>query len=560
MNSTGKKCCICKSKVKFFNTVFLEFDGEGDVHDVNETEEQSGNNGVHDLQAEWEGVFRELKGLLSCEDSETDKYISSDVVSKRNETRDDFQGTQDVRDICATIDLTQSPCRASSTINLGSDSESEAEPAKPHADLTSRVVHAKSDVELEDDDDLKKAQEIEQQQLRKSRISSLLTRLHEIHTTLMDLAPSNTKSQLKSKYLSLQKTNAALQSDLDAFHDIQITLQSQLNQAKQSLLDRNIEAERERRKHHQSDERYARLLEQYSSYQSESKREITGLRQSNLELKRNYDQLKTTSGLEDVGEMREITEKYRKMSQEVYDLKKENRVLKRRIEERERRRNEMEKIRVEVGLNRVDGGKENVRSEREDDSRKSGYNMKSDNPLMKKNNNSNRAMDILDSAPSRKSAPKNKGNNFSHQQKQRYDQNKSKRSQIRDISRFCHDEYSSDSDSLDVQMFPKSKKQEHWEDDRDSSSLDVQLFLKPKKSSRSSIRPASSSNQNTTLHQRSESVSKAIPLQRNDSNNTGSNTIGTKRAFAESATLSKNKLLKRGSSQTISSFFRPVER
>ena len=572
--------------MKWFGAVFLDLNGEQDGDDANEKEEDDGgenNKEVNELQAEWEEVFCELKRLLSCNGSETGTCDKIDVRERNDDVEDDFQGTQDVRDICATIDLTQSPRRAASSINWDSASESEAEPTKTDSDQTfsDHDVLAESDVEIQQDDEEQKQ---EQQQLRQSRISKLLTRLHEIHTILMDLAPSNTKSQLKSKYLSLQKTNAALQSDINAFQSIQTSLQSRLNQAKQSLHDRNLEIERELRKHHQSHEQYARLLEQYSTYQTESDRKINDLQQSNLELKRNYDRLKDTSGLDDMREMREITEKYGRMSQEVYDLRNENRVLKRRLEERERRRGEMEKIRGEVSTNRAAVGKENARGE-PGDSRKSAYsskvaNLKSDSALQKKSNNSSRAMDILNSAPSRKSVSKHKSNNVSYHQKQRHDQNISKRNHVRDISRFDNDENDSDSDDLDVQMLPTSKKHKQildqrqfnkhetrnrWEaddeDDSNSDSFNVQLIMKPRKSSRPSTRPAIASNQSTEyLDQRSQPASKAIPFQRNDSTNTVSSTVGTKRAFTESASLSRNKLFKRSSSQSISSFFKPVER
>lgn len=486
------KCSICKGTAKAFSVVYV------DLEDVDNEADEIGDHAANDeevekLKSEYEDIYQELKLLLAfdCEDG-------IEAGKKRQAVgADDFQGTQDMRDICATIDLTQSP---------------------------SRFAEKTDSDETEDEPDVSKMQKDNlQQQQRQSIIQQLLKRMHEIHTTLLDLTPSS-KSQLKSKFLSLKRTTADLQSQIDILSGETNTLQSKLNRAQQSLFDRNIETEREKRLHQDMNHQYTHLLEVHSAHQNKTKREIDALKETNAKLKKECEQLRTVSGLADMQEMEEITEKYRKMSQQLHDVMSENRTLKRRMEERERRRGEMERIREEV--RRVDGkvAKEIVRRVSDeypaDDRGTSGYrSRKPDNS----SSSSSKAMDILNSAPSRKSVPK-KSAAFHPKKGLSRPSNLLNKQQAKDIGRWDYDE----------------------EDKSDSEQIDVQLFMKPnpsKKQSRSNIRPSTNHAPNP------------IPFQRYDSVSSVSSTVGTKRMLKESASLSR-KSAKHG--QTISSFFKPV--
>lgn len=502
-----------------FNTVYIDLDAEEESA-ADETKGDENNAEVDELQTEWEEVYRELTSLLSCEEVQTNDSSGGN----HSIDADDFQGNQDMRDICATIDLTQSPVTATKRKKSSSGFSSD---------------------ESDDGPELLKSTDVNVDELhnqKQARIQQLLNRMHQIHTTLMDLAPSS-KSQLKSKFLSLKRSNADLQSQIDILNGEKNAIQSKLNRANQSLFDRNIETEREKRLHQERNDEYTHLLEVHATYQNKCKIEIDSLKLSNARLKKECDQLRTVSGLKDVQEMEEITEKYRKMSQQLHDVKNENRVLKRRIEERERRRGEMDRIRNEVrsmGGSVDDGsaslkiaGKENARRVSDEhasvDSDKAPVNQRSNK------SGTSKALDILNSAPSRKSVQK-KSNTSQKRGISRSNSHALKRNQVRDIGR--------------------------WDDEEDESDteepFDVQLFMKPnnaKKQCRGNIRPTGTNN-HVQNYPQNKPASSPISYQRSESISSVSNVTGTQRMLKQSASLSR-KSMKNGQ---ISSFFKPAAR
>jgi hypothetical protein len=518
------KCAICKTKVKSFNVVYIDLDADDDDDDEAETKDSgskhertgAGNNeDIEELKSEWQQVYQELTSLLLCDDDSKTKVAGHEERS----IADDFQGTQDVHDICATIDLTQSPGRVAE--KMKSDEENSL--------CTTEAVCREKDGQ-------------QQPHHQKRRIQKLFARLHHIHTTLIDLTPSS-KSTLKSKFLALQKTITKLQSQIDVLTGENNTIQSKLNKAEQSLFDRNVQAEKERRKLQEAKYEYAQLLEVHSSYQNKCMRDIDTLKASNAQLRKECDQLKTVSGLADVQEMEEITEKYKKMSQQLHDVLNENRVLKRRMEERERRRGEMDRIRDETGMGSRKVGKENVRCDDRDTAdfgsgefrRGSGgstehYKASTNQESSKSSGssrNSNRAMDILNTAPSRKSVQKK--SNLSQQKKGlSRSSSTSNRNQVRDISRWDDDEEESDSEPLDVQLFLKQK-----------SKMISRSFTS-----------------NSTHSNQVNQISHPLSYQRNDSVSSVASaaTASTKRMLQDSATLSR-KSSKHG--HPISSYFKP---
>ena len=489
-----------------FNTVYVDLDAEEESA-ADEKEGDENNAEVDKLQTEWEEVHRELTSLLSCEEVQT-----NDSSGKHSVDADDFQGSQDMRDICATIDLTQSPVTATKRKKSSSGFSSD---------------------ESDDEPELLKSTDVNVDKLRnqkQARIQQLLNRMHQIHTTLMDLAPSS-KSQLKSKFLSLKRSNADLQSQIDILNGEKNAIQSKLNRANQSLFDRNIETEREKRLHQERNDEYTHLLEVHATYQNKCKIEIDSLKLSNARLKKECDQLRTVSGLKDVQEMEEITEKYRKMSQQLHDVKNENRVLKRRLEERERRRGEMDRIRNEVRSmgGSVDDGSASLKIVGKENADRAPVNQRSSK------SGTSKALDILNSAPSRKSVQK-KSNTSQKRGISRSNNHVSRRNQVRDIGR--------------------------WDDEEDESDteepFDVQLFMKPnnaKKQCRGNIRPTGTNN-HVQNYPQNKPASSPISYQRNESISSVSNATSTQRMLKQSASLSR-KSMKNGQ---ISSFFKPAAR
>ena len=256
------------------------------------------NDAVDELKGEWEEVYQELSLLLQCCND-----TSANRIKQTHIDRDEPQGTQDIRDICATIDLTQSPTRAAATAEL----DSESAKGKRQQDELNVEVTQSEERQLEEQQ--------RQQQLKQIKIQKLFSRLQQIYSTLMDLAPSDTRSPLKSKFLSLQKSNLSFQSQIDILQSEKNTLQSKLNRAEQTLFDRNLETEREKREHQDANEKYVHLMEVHESYRGRIEKQLHNLNRANSQLKKDYDQLKNVSGLADVQEMVEITDKYSKMSQ-----------------------------------------------------------------------------------------------------------------------------------------------------------------------------------------------------------------------------------------------------
>ena len=285
--------------MKHFSTVFLDLDDS--VSDDKNAEETSAHNSenndaVDELKSEWEEVYQELSLLLKCKESSTNRIKQAHI------DRDEPQGTQDIQDICATIDLTQSPTKATATADVDEDSKS----------VTGNRQQDELDVEVTWSEE----RQLEaQQQLKQLKIQRLFTRLQHIYSTLMDLAPSNTRSQLKSKFLSLQKSNISLQSQIDILQSEKNTLQSELNRAKQKVFDHDVETERERRKRQDANEKYVHLMDVHDSYRVRVEKQLNDLNRANSQLRKDYAQLKNVSGLADMQEMEEITEKYSKMSQ-----------------------------------------------------------------------------------------------------------------------------------------------------------------------------------------------------------------------------------------------------
>jgi myosin heavy subunit len=521
-NARGKgKCAICKNQVKFY-TVYLDFD-EGHL-EKEEAEGENTHTDVERLKVEWETVHRDLSTLLSCDvTKDNDEHVNTED-----------QGTQDVRDIiCATIDLTQTPPRKDSSQN----------PVEPTSAATG-ISESECIVSQQD----------------KQQIQSLLSHLQQIHTNLLDLAPT-TKSQLHSKFLSLQRTNNGLETQLTSLQHENTTLQSQLNQANTTLFERNVETEREKRKYQDSNSKYYELYNVHNEYQAKSQAQIERLQKTNTSLQEQMKQLRNITGLADVKEMNEINEKYTKMSQRVYDLEKENRLLKRRMEEMERRRKEMERIRVEVAGKKSDAssdgeseygfdhddaaeGSDDYTHNREEAVRRvneRGISFNSGNRGEFRNYNDNyristtarssRALDILDSAPSRKSNVKSG--------QPTHARGRGNSNVLKDIGRWDNDDPESDSDPFDFPLLMKTSA--------------------PKRHSCPITRPNNSSGGQSSQWNNTPvkaAASKPMPFHRNNSlNSTASQTAGTKRSLKESATLSKK--YSRMSSQSISSFFKP---
>lgn len=159
-----------------------------------------------------------------------------------------------------------------------------------------------------------------------------------------------------------------------------------------------------------------------------------------------------------------------------------------------------------------------------------------DDSSFKTSSSSNRAMGILDAAPSRKSVSKMKNNTYHQQKSYNRSSHSSNRNKVRDIGKWEVDE----------------------EDEADAGYLDVQLLMKTKKNSRGNARPIGNiTNPSRMQHEQTSNSAATIPIpfQRNDSVSSVSSAT-TKRLLKDSATLSRKS--KKISSQSISAFFKPA--
>ncbi|KAL3802668.1 hypothetical protein HJC23_011992 [Cyclotella cryptica] len=569
-----KKCALCNCATDTFVQVYVDLGRDDADRDIT-NEDNGDNDGVNDdalddLKKEWEDLRQELRALLlsngSCLDDIQQAGDDQELIDTAN---GDYHGTQDIRDICATIDLTQSPRRSAAGMrDSGSQNPKQIERQKigpQHEDTQPKPL--------------------QQQQLKQTKIQHLLSRLHQIHTTLMDLAPSSTSKQsshLRSKFLALQQTNSTLESQIIDLQNENSTLQSKLNRANQSLFDRNLETEREKRQAETLNEKYTHLLGVYSSYQDRTMRQIEELKRSYGELKRKNEQLKTVSGLADVKEMEEIRRKYTKMSQQVHDLTKENQVLTRRMEEIERRRadylsvknlissgvekkNNVNSHRSRRNDNDADacrsvkystswkvGDKENnfqhcrarsdIFSHAKHDSKGT---VESDLSLPFSDTSANRAMQILDMAPSRKTVPK------SMKVKSQLDQ------------RRTNESYGNRSSAINRDFVRDIGRWDNDEDDCDSSEeskAEIQLFMKnpSRKHSRAVVR-TSGVNDSYPTELKQSNTSLQVPLHRQGSvNSNQSATSQGKRKLLETSSASRKSSKKGTVSQTISTFFKPA--
>jgi hypothetical protein len=434
-------------------------------------------------------------------------------------------------------------------------------------------------------EELTTAKPLHQNQLKQTKIQHMLSKLHEIHTTLMDLAPSSTSKQnshLKSKFLALRQTNSTLESQITGLQSENSTLQSKLNRANQSLFDRNLETEREKRQAETMNEKYTQLLGLYSSYQDRTMRQMEDLKRSNAELRRKNEQLKTVSGLADVKEMEEIQRKYTKMSQQVHDLTKENQLLTRRMEEMERRRAEYVSVKNLISSrvekrNNVDcdqsrsrgrdddachsakdsksrkvGGKENNLQHRQVSDglrglakRDSNMAMDTDLSLRFSNTSANKAMQFLDMTQSQKAAPK------TMKATSQMDQRGTSGGYGNRLS-------ATNGDS--VRHIGRCDKDEDNCDSSEESKSEFQLLMKnpSRKHSRAIIRTGGVTNAHTTQPIQNNASSQ-VPLHRQCSvNSVQSTTSQGKRRLLETNSVSKKSSKKGIISQPISTFFKPV--
>jgi hypothetical protein len=244
--------------------VFVQLGG-----DENEVENGSGAVGVSEggndlldeLLREWDTLWKKLQSLLSCKEAVGSMNVVVDDLCINTASDDDCQGTQEIQDICATIDLTQYPARST------------AESCHSQSQVSSQLVRTTDKHEKrgsEPTEQLDQESDLKGQQLKQTEIQHILSRLHQIHSTLMNVAPVSTSkntSQLKSKFLSLKKTNSLLESEISRLESEKSTLQDRLNTASEALLERNFETEKEKRNAANFKQEYMHLFEVHNSYQ-----------------------------------------------------------------------------------------------------------------------------------------------------------------------------------------------------------------------------------------------------------------------------------------------------
>ena len=127
--------------------------------------------------------------------------------------------------------------------------------------------------------------------------------------------------RLKSKVLRLQSINADLNSHAKSLQTLNEKLLSTLDEIKRTASNATVEAERTVLRYETLNKKYELLDESYRRHVDRSNLDKNLLQNEITKLQAKYARLSDRSNLQDMREMEEIRAKYRKMSQEVHDLK-----------------------------------------------------------------------------------------------------------------------------------------------------------------------------------------------------------------------------------------------
>ena len=349
-NTKNAQCAICKGTTRGFVPVFVDLgdehegdyygggggasasrndgrgdsDGDGLIHIDGDYDDEDENEVLEKLVDESDGLWTELDTLFGNENADEEIVDITD------------RSDGDVASICVAIDLTQRP----------------SPPMRRNVDRR-RELSVPSDVTQ-----IKKSVE------ERTRIQHISKRLKCIHDEILGslqrprqrhshspLATARQLERLKSKVLRLQSINADLNSQAKSLQTLNEKLCATLDEIKRTASDATVEAERVILRYETLNKKYELMDESYRRHVDRSNLDKNLLQNEITKLQAKYARLSDRSDLQDMREMEEIRAKYRKMSQEVHDLKSKNARL---SEESERKEREWE-VRYRKETERCDG-------------------------------------------------------------------------------------------------------------------------------------------------------------------------------------------------------------
>ena len=346
-NTKNAQCAICKGTTRGFVPVFVDLgdDNEGDYYGGGGGASASRNDGRGDSDGDGlihiDGDYEDEDVLEKLADESDGLWTGLDTLFGNENADEEIvditeRSDGDVASICVAIDLTQRP----------------SPPMRRNVDQA-REFSAPSD-----------ATQIKKSVEERTRIQHILKRLKCIHDEILGslqrprqrhshspLATARQLERLKSKVLRLQSINADLNSHAKSLQTLNEKLCSTLDEFKRTASDATVEAERVILRYETLNKKYELMDESYRRHVDRSKLDKNLLQNEITKLQAKYARLSDRSDLQDMREMEEIRAKYRKMSQEVHDLKSKNARL---SEESERKEREWE-VRYRKETERCDG-------------------------------------------------------------------------------------------------------------------------------------------------------------------------------------------------------------
>ena len=298
-----------------------------------------GSDEVDGLIEQWDILWLNFERLCNEDGSSAGKRAeegSEEAGTVDLSGDDDIRGQSEVANIFNNlVDLTQ-PDRS----NINDADDDEIGPLR----LAGRL-----DDEISDD---AKLQRLEQRHRSILAVTDQLKDLHERLLGAFALAESTSSSttssrqaqKLRQRVLSMHARNKELSDETESLRGKLALLSSQMEATKQSLLQRTLEYEKERRLHDSTKAHFNGIEASFQTSLAKGAVEKKELENSLASLKTEFENERSRNGIRDMDEMDQIVRKYRRMSQEHYDLKNKNLALERKDRDLQSRL-EREKIR-----------------------------------------------------------------------------------------------------------------------------------------------------------------------------------------------------------------------
>ena len=303
------------------------------------------DDGVDGLIEKWDVLWSNFERLCNDDISSAGQRAEDDSFAGPVDLSgvDEIRGRSEVTNIFNDlIDLTQ----PESTMNAASSDE--IAPKR----LTGR---------LDDVSDDSKLLKLEEKHRSILAVTDQLKDLHEriigafllIESTSSSTSSGRRAEKLRKRVLSLQARNNELAGETKSLRDKFNLLSSKMETTTQSLLERTLECEKEKRLHESTKAHYKGIEASFRTSLAKGAVEKKELENSLASLRTEFENEKSRNGLRDMDEMSLMVRKYRRMSQEHYDLQQKNLTLERRDRDLQSRL-EREKIRYSELTTKLD--------------------------------------------------------------------------------------------------------------------------------------------------------------------------------------------------------------